>query len=138
MNPLVVAGLFTAFTVLVCHTALGYWFRSSRFARQQAIYRTLIARRWVRESIPQTLPITALSGMFLTLAAWGRALLAAEPNLPTRPVLYASAICLVLAFLTLVGFVPPLLLYNAPAFLVPPHDRGRPGGLVLRRRYGAR
>jgi hypothetical protein len=133
------AVFFTAATALVWHAALGYWRGSPGFARQRAVYRTLVKRRWIHESIPRTLPITALSGTLLTLAVWGRTLLAAEPDLMARrPVLYAAAVCLALAFLALVVFVPSLLLYNAPAFLVAPHDRGRPGGLALRRRYGGR
>jgi hypothetical protein len=133
------AVLLTAATALVWHSAWGYWRGAASFQRQRAIYRTLFRRRWVHETIPRTLPVTAISGTLLSLAAWARVALASDPDTALRgPVLAGGLVSLALAFLVLVVFVPPLMLHNAPAFLVAPHDRGRPGGLALRRRYGGR
>ena len=139
MSPLLAAALLTAATALVWHSAWGYWRGAASFERQRGVYRTLARRRWVHETIPRTLPVTAVSGTLLSMAAWGRVWLAAHPDAALRgPVLAAAVVSLTLAFLVLVAFVPSLLLYNAPAFLVAPHDRGRPGGLALRRRYSGR
>ncbi|QSB13761.1 hypothetical protein JQS43_19665 [Natronosporangium hydrolyticum] len=49
--------------------------------------------------------------------------------------LWPAFIAFFVGVLILLVFVPLIMLYNKPSFLVAPHDRGKPGGLELKRIY---
>jgi hypothetical protein len=131
-----IALFFTVAAIFVCHAARGYWRQSRMFRKQHESYKILIKTRWLYECFPRALPAGAISATLLALAACGAAVDEAFPDLSFSGLIVTLSLAAgLLAALISAVLDPLILLYNVPSFLVAPHDRGKPGGLELRRRY---
>lgn len=128
--------ILTVLLVVAVRLAWGYWHQSDTFRRTQQSWRTFIHKRWLRECIPRLLPSGCLVGAVFVFSAWCMTIGVALPETFWKDALMTAFLAgLVLTALLMAVVQPLVLFFNVPSFLVAPHDRGKPGGLELRRRY---
>lgn len=135
----IAATILTVFVAVGAHSAWGYWRQSESFRREHRSWRTLIRNRWLVECLPRLLPSGVLVGALFVVAVWCGVISEALPESPWKDVLLVAFAAGLLLMTIIMAVVQPLILfYNVPSLLVAPHDRGKPGGLELRRRYRTR
>src|SRR5690606_27185992 len=114
-----------------------YWRNSPGVQKDRRLWELWLGSRCLVDGFLRVLPAANLSTILVAAAFWCYlAFQVTQGSAISSMFHYATFALIILASLCVIVLAPLLFLFNRPAWLVAPRNRGKPGALNLRGRRG--
>ncbi|QSB13760.1 hypothetical protein JQS43_19660 [Natronosporangium hydrolyticum] len=132
-----VAIFFTVAAATGWYMVRQYWRQSDKFFQQRETFRLVFQSRWLSESFMRTPLVVAVTCTLIAVSTLGFAISGSPETASggTEVLLWSLFILFFAGCFVTIVLAPLIIFFNKPSLMVAPHDRGKPGGLKLKRLY---